>query len=37
MELREEEKGKENDRKSTISKYIASVQVEDIMMCIISC
>jgi hypothetical protein len=26
------EKGKENDRESTISRYIPSVQVEDVMM-----
>jgi hypothetical protein len=42
MELRGEVKGKENDRestlsKSTISKCITSVQVEDITICIESC
>jgi hypothetical protein len=31
MELGEGGKGKENDRASTITKYITSVQVEDIM------
>jgi hypothetical protein len=30
-------KGKENDRKTTISKYIASFQVDDITMHIESC
>jgi hypothetical protein len=35
--LGEEEKEKENDRKSTILKYITSVQVEDIIPCIESC
>jgi hypothetical protein len=28
---------KENESESTISKYITSVQVEDIMICIESC
>jgi hypothetical protein len=37
MEHRERRKGKENDRASTISQNIASVQVEDIRMCIKSC
>jgi hypothetical protein len=37
MELRERGKGKENDRASTISKYITSVQVEDTKMCIEIC
>jgi transcription termination factor NusB len=30
MKLGEGVKGKENDRESTISKYLTSVQVEDI-------
>jgi hypothetical protein len=30
-------KGKENDRASTISKYVTSVKVEDIMIFIKSC
>jgi hypothetical protein len=29
--------GKENDRESTVSKYIASVQVDDIMIHTESC
>jgi hypothetical protein len=33
MALREEGKGKKNDRVSTISQNIASVKVEDIRMC----
>jgi hypothetical protein len=33
----ERRKGKENDRESTISKYIGSVQVQDITICIESC
>jgi hypothetical protein len=33
VELREEGKGKENYRASTISKNITSVKVEDIRMC----
>jgi hypothetical protein len=37
MALREGGKGKENNRKSTISKCITSVQVEDITICIESC
>jgi hypothetical protein len=37
MELRGGAKGKENDSKPTISKYITSVQVEDTMICIESC
>jgi hypothetical protein len=36
MELREGRKGKENYR-STTSKYITSVQVEDIMICTENC
>jgi hypothetical protein len=36
-DLEEGGKGKENDRESTISKYIASVQVEDIRFCSESC
>jgi hypothetical protein len=35
--LRRGGKGKEGDRKSTILKYISSVQVEDVMICIESC
>jgi hypothetical protein len=31
MELRERSKRYENDRKSTILRYIASVQVDDII------
>jgi hypothetical protein len=31
VEFRGERKGKENDIESTILKYIASVQVDDIM------
>jgi hypothetical protein len=34
MELGEGGKGKENDTASTISKYITSVRVEDITICI---
>jgi hypothetical protein len=34
VELREGGKGKENDRALTISKYVASVKVEDIRICI---
>jgi hypothetical protein len=34
LKLWRREKGKENDRATTISKYIISVQVEDIMICI---
>jgi hypothetical protein len=34
MELMGGGKGKENDRGSTVSKYITSVQVEDIKVCI---
>jgi hypothetical protein len=34
MELWGGGKGKENGKESTISKYITSVQVEDIMICI---
>jgi hypothetical protein len=37
VELRGGGKGEENDRESTILKYIASVQVEDIIVCIESC
>jgi hypothetical protein len=37
MELREGGKGKEDDRASTISKYITSVKVKDITTCIESC
>jgi hypothetical protein len=37
MELRGGEKGKENDTESTIWKFIISVQVEDITICIESC
>jgi hypothetical protein len=33
MELGGEGKGKENNRELTILKYMISVQVEDIMMC----
>jgi hypothetical protein len=32
MELRGGRKGKENDKESTILKYIESVQVDDIMI-----
>jgi hypothetical protein len=31
------DKGKENDRTSTVLKYITSVQVEDMMICTESC
>jgi hypothetical protein len=37
MTLRGGGKGKENDRESTISKYVTSVQVEDLMIRIESC
>jgi hypothetical protein len=37
MELRREGKGKENDRASTILKYVTSVQAEDIMIGTESC
>jgi hypothetical protein len=37
MELGRRGKGKENDRESVVSKYITSVQVEDIMICNESC
>jgi hypothetical protein len=37
MGFRGGEKGKENDRASAISKYIASVQVEYTMVCIEIC
>jgi hypothetical protein len=37
MEFREGGNAKRNDRESTISKYIASVQVQNIMICIESC
>jgi hypothetical protein len=37
VELGGGEKGKENDRESTILKYITSVQVEDVIICIESC
>jgi hypothetical protein len=37
VEHRERQKGKKNDRESTILKYITSVQVEDITICIESC
>jgi hypothetical protein len=37
MELRGGGKGKENDKKSTILKYITSERVEDIRMCTESC
>jgi hypothetical protein len=37
VELGGEGKEKENDRPSTILKYITSMQVEDITMCIESC
>jgi hypothetical protein len=37
MELGEGEKGKENDRESTISKYITYEQVEDTTIYTRSC
>jgi hypothetical protein len=37
MDLRGGERRKENGRESTISKYITSVLVEDLMICIKSC
>jgi hypothetical protein len=37
VELREGGKGKENDRASTISQNITSVEVEDVRMSIESC
>jgi hypothetical protein len=37
MDLRGGERRKENDRESTISKYITSVLVEGVMMYIESC
>jgi hypothetical protein len=37
MEIRGGGKEKENDRASTISKHIKSVQVGDITICIESC
>jgi hypothetical protein len=37
MELRGGGKGQGNDRASTISKYMTSVQVDDIAICIENC
>jgi hypothetical protein len=37
MEFGEGGKEKENDRGSRIPKYVTSVQIEDIMICIESC
>jgi hypothetical protein len=37
MELGERGKGNNNDRESTISESITSVQAEDVTICIESC